>query len=452
MKPYPAYKSSGIDWIGKIPIQWNIKKLKYIASVITGTTPPKLSKDNYSDKGIPWVKPDDLIEFTPITTSKENISKKGLKYSRVVIKGSVLVCGIGTIGKLGVSGVDLVTNQQINSITFNSKTSSDFGKYMISASTDELISNSNKVVISILNKTNQENIFYPIPPFPEQTQIANYLDYKTVLIDKLIANNIKKIALLEEKKVALINHAVTKGLDPTVPMKDSGIPWIGQIPKHWLIKKIRFAFSLSTGISITKSELVDSGIDCINYGDIHTRLPIIVDQSNTLLSKITEAKIANHDSAILHAGNFVFCDTSEDLEGSGNFVMVKSVLKNKKLIAGSHTILLKPIIDIHSEYFAYLFHSKKIKTQIEQVVKGVKVYSITQSILKNIFILIPPINDQILIANHLEEKTSDITTLIEKYNQKNKLLMEYRESLISNAVTGKIDLRDEPVPEEYTQG
>ena len=173
------------------------------------------------EDGIPWIKPDNLDGFVPLNDSKEKLSPMGASQARIIKKGSVLVCGIGTIGKIGVAGCDLTTNQQINSITFNQKIDELFGQYLIFASRKEMEKQSNKVVVSILNKSQQSNIFYPVCSLQEQHKIATYLDEKTTILNEAIAKKKKQIELLGEHRTALINDAITKGLDKNVEMKNS---------------------------------------------------------------------------------------------------------------------------------------------------------------------------------------------------------------------------------------
>ena len=149
MKGYDNYKDSCINFIGKIPLSWKPTKLKYYVNVVTGNTPSTIVDDFFSDeKGIPWVKPSDLNGFNKITTSKQYLTEKGLSQSRLVRKGSVLIGGIGDIGKLGVAGCDITTNQQIHSVEGDvKKVDDEFLKYLLYFSIEELQKNSSSVEI-----------------------------------------------------------------------------------------------------------------------------------------------------------------------------------------------------------------------------------------------------------------------------------------------------------------
>lgn len=241
MKRYDSYKDCGIGYIGQIPIQWNSSKLKYFVNVITGNTPSTIVDDYFSDEnGIPWVKPSDLNEFNKITSSKQYLTEKGLSQSRLVRKGSILIGGIGDIGKLGVAGCDVTTNQQIHSVEGDiKKVDDEFLKYLLYFSIEELQKNASSVVLSILTKTKLLDLEVVLPSLEEQTKIAAFLDYKTNLIDATIEKKKRLIELLKEKRQAVINEAVTKGLNPNAPMKDSGVEWLGEIPEHWKFQKAK---------------------------------------------------------------------------------------------------------------------------------------------------------------------------------------------------------------------
>ena len=201
-------KESGVDWIGKIPNHWKLLRLKEISIVKTGSTPPTSDDSFYCEVGTPWVKPDELNDFFYIKSSKVNLSVQGLKKSTLIKKGSVLVCCIGSIGKLGVAGVDLTTNQQINSITFNQEVMSEFGKYLIFGSRTEMVNLSVGNVVQILNSGKQKQIIYPIPPKKEQKNLYEYLDRKNSLIQKAIYIIKLQIEALNKLKTTIIYDAV----------------------------------------------------------------------------------------------------------------------------------------------------------------------------------------------------------------------------------------------------
>jgi type I restriction enzyme S subunit len=202
-------KDSGVEWVGEMPAHWEVKRLKEIARVQTGNTPPKDVKENYSDTGCLLVKPDELFELLPTYDSKEKISSKGKAFANPVPKNSILVCCIGSIGKLGIAGCEIATNQQINALIFNRSVLPAFAKFMIFASKDEHLRNSAGNVVAILSMEKQKRILFAVPALPEQAAIADYLDKKTAQIDHIVTAINGQIDKLKDLRKALINDVVT---------------------------------------------------------------------------------------------------------------------------------------------------------------------------------------------------------------------------------------------------
>ncbi|WP_233881909.1 restriction endonuclease subunit S [Tenacibaculum piscium] len=435
IKKYSTYKNSGVEWLGEIPEHWEVIKLKYLSEIKTGYTPITSDSSNFSKNGTIWAKPDNLNDFNLIKNSKEKVSSKGIKSQNIIPKNSILVCCIGTIGKFGIAGVDLITNQQINSIIFNTKISNKYGKYLIANCKSEFNKWANGNVVSILNTSAQKNIYFLLPPLSEQTKIAEFLDDKTKKIDEAIAIKTQQINLLKERKQILIHKAVTRGLDTNVKLKNSGVEWIGEIPVHWEVKKVRYVFNLGKGLTITKENLRDKGIFCVNYGEIHSKYGFELDTNIHKLKCVNEDYLSSNSSALISNGDFIFADTSEDIEGSGNFTYLKS---DNKIFAGYHTVIAKPKFQIESRFFAYIFESESFRNQIRTKVKGVKVYSITQSILKQPYVWFPSKEEQKEIVDYLDLGTKKIATAIGLKSEEIEKLKEYKSSLINSVVTGKV--------------
>ena len=221
-------------------------------------------------------------------------------------------------------------------------------------------------------------------------------------------------------------------------MKDSGIDWIGQIPEEWEMNKFKYLFNTSKGLSITKDCLTEKGIPVINYGQIHSSLTKQVQSFDTRLPFINDSYLSNKN-AQLNKGDFIFADTSEDLEGAGNFSTRLDSLGY--FLAGYHTIIvrLKNNENHDFRYFMHLFDSIANRKQIQNKVSGVKVFSVTQGILNNIFVVIPPKTEQTKIADFLDKKTAQldkVKALLEEQIQK---LRDYRASLIYETVTKGLD-------------
>lgn len=214
--------------------------------------------------------------------------------------------------------------------------------------------------------------------------------------------------------------------------KDSGVEWLGEIPNHWTMNKLRYLFSFGKGLTITKENLVKEGIPCVSYGEVHSKYGFAVDPLKHHLKCVEESYLKTSPNALLQKGDFVFADTSEDLKGSGNFT---HLVNDEKVFAGYHTIIAHPQDQTVSRFYAYLFDSQEFRSQIQLAVKGVKVFSITQAMLRAATIWLPSKVEKQSIAKFLDHETAKIDSLIEKQQQLIELLKEKRQAVISHAVT-----------------
>jgi type I restriction enzyme S subunit len=281
-----------------------------------------------------------------------------------------------------------------------------------------------------------KNIYVPYPSVQTQKKIADYLDDKCGKIDQAIEGQKKIIEKLKEYKQSVITEAVTKGLDPNVPMKDSGIEWIGQIPKHWKIVKLKTKFSFGKGLNITKENLTETGIPVISYGQIHSKTNNGIEINDSLIRYVSETYLEENPNSLVNRGDFIIADTSEDLEGVGNSIHID---RQMNLFAGYHSLILKRKKEdfTFSKYLAYLMQSDCWRSQLRCQVMGIKLFSITQKILKETSIIIPSLIEQNQIVTYLDAKCREIESLIEKKQKNIEELEQYKKSLIYEYVTGK---------------
>ncbi|MDK9417501.1 restriction endonuclease subunit S [Vibrio parahaemolyticus] len=214
--------------------------------------------------------------------------------------------------------------------------------------------------------------------------------------------------------------------------KQPDIKFVNDIPTHWVISKVRHISTFGRGLPITKANLQDTGIPCVSYGEVHSKFGFEVDPSKHALKCVSEEYLASSPYALLSKGDFVFADTSEDIDGSGNFTQLVS---DETLLAGYHTVIVRPSPANYYRFVAYLFDSPEFRTQVRDAVKGVKVFSVTQAILKNASVWLPSFEEQQKIANFLDHETAKIDTLIAKQETLIELLKEKRQAVISHAVT-----------------
>lgn len=431
---YSAYKDSGVEWLGKIPEHWEIGKL--------GTLLKPVSIKNRPDLPLLSITREAGVIERNIEDDSENHNfiPDDLSGYKVLNEGQF---GMNKMkawqGSYGIAPMTGIVSPAYYVFDFNSSINPRFFHLAIRSKNYVAFfgqaSDGVRVGQWDLSKTRMKEIPFFIPPLPEQTAIAAFLDDKTAKIDRAIAQKEKMIALLKERKQIIIQNAVTKGLDPNAKMKHSGVEWIGEIPEGWEVKRLRNVFSFSKGLTITKENLQDEGIPCINYGEIHSKYGFEVNPEVHPLKCVSEEYLKDNSNSLLKRGDFIFADTSEDLEGSGNFTHLNF---EGTVFAGYHTIIGRPKSSINSRFLAYVLHSLPFRNQVRTRMKGVKVFSITQSILKDLTCWYPDEKEQKTIAEYLDIEAAKIDKAIKLQEQQIEKLKELKSTLIDSAVTGKL--------------
>ena len=443
MKRYPAYKDSGIEWIGEIPEHWEVKNLKYFAKIVNGST-PKSGKGEYWGGEIVWVTPNDLgkLKGNQITDSLKKITQRGLNNCGTTLtpKNSIILSTRAPIGHIGITDILTCTNQGCKTIVHDSsKCDNKFLFYYLFSSKNTLQSLGQGSTFIELSSQNLKDFQNPVPLFHEQQSIANYLDRKTRQIDTLIENKQKLIDLLKEQRAAIINHAVTKGRNPAVKLKNSGIEWLGEIPSSWKIVKYRRFVNFKNGINFSSGEKGDGVLtaDVLNmYGK-----SIFINTAN--FYRVNKDIDKNH---LLQKNDFLFVRSSLKKEGVGWMAIFDGFTEP---VTFCGFLIRARIIDekMNPIYLGYFFRSHIGRNDIISKSNTVTITNVGQESLGNVLIPIPPLLEQKQIAEYLDRKTKKIDGTIEKYNKSIELLKEYRTALISEVVTGKIDVRDSGMQE-----
>lgn len=251
-KAYPEYKDSGVEWLGVIPKGWTISKVKYLAPFQVGWTPPTKNDANFIGDNL-WVNISDLKDKFISSTAK-CISDKAAKEASMDItpRGSLLYSFKLSVGAVSFAGCDLYTNEAIASFLDQAQLPLSYLYYALPIFIIENAS-TNIYGAKILNQELIKNSFLLAPSHSEAKKVAKFLDHETAKIDNLIEKQQQLIELLKEKRQAVISHAVTKGLNPDVPMKDSGVEWLGKVPEDWQLKQIRHLCTSNGGGTPSKS-------------------------------------------------------------------------------------------------------------------------------------------------------------------------------------------------------
>lgn len=214
--------------------------------------------------------------------------------------------------------------------------------------------------------------------------------------------------------------------------KDSGIEWIGQIPKEWRIVPFKAYFTTGKGLSFTKADLTPQGHAVVSYGQVHSKVNTGTRLDDFLLRYVPDSITANGESSKMNKGDFIIADTSEDLEGCGNCVYVD---RDIELYAGYHSVTAKPKVQDNNKFFAYYFQTPCWRSQIRSRVTGIKVYSISQSIINQTWLFVPPLLIQQKIADYLDKVCGEADEMIALQEKMIEELKAYKQSIITEAVT-----------------
>ena len=434
MNPYPSYKNSGVEWIGEIPTDWLKTKLKFtLEEIVTGGTPDTSNDVYWSDEesGINWISISDITSNGRlILKTKKFISKEGLESKKIEIlpMGSLIYSIYGSIGKVSRLGIPSTIHQGILGLKTNSKLNSIFLEYYLIYFKEYVSLFSSSNTQENLNQEKVSNFQIPFPSPQEQTQIVSFLDTKTQKIDELIEKTEQKIKLLKEKRTSLINHCVTKGLNPNVEMKDSGVEWIGEIPNHWGVKLLKFVFNSireksETGEEELLSVLIKKGV--VRRRDFLGEDSDNLTRSESLVGYIHCSK-GNLVNNIMKMG--FYCLGISDYDG---------------IVSPGYSVFEMIDNNDYPKYWDYLLKTEIYVSEYRKRSKGIQEsrMRLYDDYFLSIHSLYPPKTEQTKIIEHLDEQTQKIDSTVEKESQRIELLKEYRQSLISEVVTGKVDVR-----------
>lgn len=419
-------KDSGIEWIGEIPEGWEVAPLKRFASIQTGNTPTKTSDSNYyASTGIPWIKPDNLGYSHSISKTSEYLTSEGALCARIMPPNTVYVCCIGSLGKVGYSSISCACNQQINALIFNDLMFWKYGYYLTIAQESQYLLFGNGNVLQIINSTSQGNIACVLPPLENQHLIACYLDSVYSDIEVLIAKARSSIEEYKKLKQAVITQAVTKGVRGEREMKDSGVDWIGEIPKEWICEKIKYATSISRGLFNHRprndERYYNGKYPFIQTGDVANATKYIVSYSQTLneLGKAVSKEFPKGTLTMTIAANV------------GDVAILNFDAYFPDSIVG-----FIPNKNIRTLYLFYVFSAMKDEFT-RTAIKSTQ-FNLNIDRVKETFIPVTlNVNEQCEIENYLESKCAEIDGLIAKKEQLVKELESYKKSLIYEVVTGK---------------
>ena len=438
-KTYPKYKPSGIDWLGDIPDGWEVKRLKHaVKELVGGGTPDTGNDQNWTDdeNGTPWVNIADMTNAFYIQETEKRVTALGLeeKNLRVLPKNTLLYSMYASLGKVALLDIEAVTNQAILGVVEDKhKASSDFIKWWLISIENHLALFSTSSTQNNLNEFKVKNMPLFLPVLPQQKSIADFLDRETAKIDEMVAKKQKMMELLKEKRQALITHAVTKGLDPKVKMKPSGIDWLGDIPDGWEVKRLKYV-SNSRVSNVDKKNEDEIVVRLCNYMDVYKN-EFINEDIKFMVATATSDQISNFQ---LKQEDVIITKDSETPDDIGVPAFVK--LENtENIVCGYHLAISTPNKKVLiGEYLFRLFQSKFFRSYFEVNCNGVTRFGLDTYSVFNANILLPSLSEQRTIIDFLNRKTEKIDEMMKKAETQIEKLKEYRQALITSAVTGKI--------------
>ena len=441
---YQKYKDSGVEWLGEIPEHWEVIRIKFSTYVKGRVGWHGLNSKEFLYEGDFYlVTGTDFKNRTVNWESCYRITEERYEEDPYIHlqEKDILITKDGTIGKV-VQVKNIPYKASVNSGVFvtrplkNKHYKDDYMFYVLASNIFHEFINLQKsgTTISHLYQNVFENFQYPFPPLDEQEKIAQFLDYKTKQIDELIKKKETLIEKLDEKRTAVISHAVTKGLDSSVPMKDSCIEWLGEIPKHWKVKRLKNIASCNDE-SLGENTAPDFEIEYVDISSVDLVSGIRHYENMTFEKAPSRArrKVQDGDTIISTVRTYL-----------------KSIAAIKQppinLIVSTGFAVIRPKININSNYIGYLLQSEGFVGKVVSNSVGVSYPAINSSVLISLPVVEPPINEQQKIAQFLDYKTAQIDKQKAKIKQAIELLKEYRTSLITNAVTGKIDVSQIAIP------
>ena len=409
MNTYEKYKDSGVEWIGEIPSHWELTRVKYSGKFLNGYP---FKPEDWSDIGKP------IIRIQTLTGTNTDTNKyEGILDDRYMVKrDDLLFSWSTTLGMYRWSGEDGWLNQHIFKVIPNELFNTDFYVFLFDPLTIFLESKSHGSTMTHLTKDNFGSNYIPLPPLTEQHQIVSFLDEKTSLIDDLIKKKEQKIGLLKEYRTSLINRVITKGLNPDCPMKDSGVEWIGEIPSHWDVRKLKYGVShivekgqpSSSDVKISPENIESGTGRCLSLYSDYEGEGFEFHQGDVLLNKL-------------------------------RLYLKKIYLTTSDGYSMGEMIVLRPIDGLMNNKYLFntLFHQGLIDL-LDSQSNGVKLPRVSPDVIINTDVMYPPLPEQEQIVSFLDEKTGEIDRTIQSEKNKIELLKEYRQSLISSVITGKI--------------
>jgi type I restriction enzyme S subunit len=433
LKPHAVMRDSGGVWLGEVPKGWD---------VLRGRQLFEIKKRISGELGHPVISvTQEGLRVKDVESGEGQLSQDYSKYQTV------------GVGEFAMNSMDLLTGG-VGIATSIGVTSPD---YRVFAIRDESRC-CDRYMLHVLRMLYRNRGFYawgqgsaqlgrwrlprkrfndfpfPVPPFTEQAAIARFLDWANGRLERAIRAKRKVIALLNEQKQAIIHRAVTRGLDPSVPLKPSGIPWLGDIPLHWEVRQARHVGRLLKGTGGTKEDAVEAGVPCVRYGELYTSYKNFIRGPRTF---VNPARAVGYTP--IRYGDVLFAASGEKIDEIGKSAV--NLMKDAA-VCGGDIVILRPTVPTHAPFLGYALDSYQAARQKATMCRGTTIKHIYPDELRGLQACFPPINEQEKIATSLDAELLQLNRAISRLEREIELLREYRTRLVADVVTGKLDVRE----------
>jgi type I restriction enzyme S subunit len=443
MNKYQSYKPSGVEWFGDIPSNWDVYRLGLLGTFSSSGID---KKSNEGEGEVKMVNYTDLVqsrkyfpvqngdkEYMVVTTPNSKLLEHSLKKGDMVfIPSSETKEDLGYSSLIDFDKSDVVYSYHILRFRFQKEVYHYYKKYLVNHHSvlNQFSLESKGTTRQIIGRNVFNNVKVVLPPLVEQNQIVQFLDEKTELIDKLISTKERKINLLKEQRTSQISQVVTKGLNPNVKMKNSGVEWINEIPEHWVTLGFTKIIKIRHGYQFREYDFTDVGIRIIKITQLDKDGYLNLDSC----SFIDDKRLDEFERILIKENDVLMCLTGGTI---GKIIKVGKV--NEPLVQNYRVGHFSPLNDkIINDYVFWFMTSSLTTSQMFSEIRETGQPNIGMEDFGKMKVILPPLSEQIEIVKHLVLKTKEIDDLVSMEQKKIDLLKEYRQSLISEVVTGKI--------------
>ena len=433
LRPYPETRDSGAAWLGRVPTHWAVRSVKRVFSIVGGAT-PKSGEPRYWDGDVVWVTPADVSRAPSLGDSARRITEEGRRScsTELVPSRSLVVTSRAPVGNVAIAATSLCTNQGCKALVPGGDAEPLFHFHVLTVLKEELESRAVGTTFAEISTDRLASVPIPVPPLAEQRSIARFLDHSCRRIGRYLAAKERLIELLEEQKQAVIRRAVTRGLDPTVPHKPSGIEWLGDIPAHWMVAALHLRYSQVLGKMLDSKRItgrnqvpylrnVDVQWDRINVADLPTM-------------DVAESEYARY---AVEPGDLLVCEGGE----VGRCAIWTGELGRCIFQKALHRLRPRRVADDLPRFLYYALRAAKSGGAFESGFVST-IAHLTGERLRAHRFPFPPGAEQQAIVAHLDRATAALDAAIARTRRQRELVAEYRTRLVADVATGKLDVRE----------